>query len=268
MKITKLETFLVKPRWLFLKVHTNAGIVGLGEPIVEGRALDLRRGRQGDRAVPGRQGPAPGGPPLAGDLPPRLLPRRPDPDQRPERHRHGALGHQGQGPRRAGLRAARRPDAATRSASTPTPARPERIEGSARAGLHRVQDPAGQPPPRALRRDAGRSPLRRRERSPSCARPPATTSTSPSTSTAPISPATGQAADQGARAVPADVHRGAVPGPEPRRHGRDRPRHAPADRHRRARLHQVGLPRGAGEEGRDDPAARPLPRRRHHRGAG
>jgi galactonate dehydratase len=38
IKITKLETFEVKPRWLFLKVHTNAGIVGLGEPIVEGRA--------------------------------------------------------------------------------------------------------------------------------------------------------------------------------------------------------------------------------------
>src|ERR1700757_1351265 len=39
LKVTKLETFLVKPRWLFLKVHTNAGIVGLGEPILEGRAL-------------------------------------------------------------------------------------------------------------------------------------------------------------------------------------------------------------------------------------
>jgi len=38
MRITRLETFLVKPRWLFLKVHTDAGIVGLGEPIVEGRA--------------------------------------------------------------------------------------------------------------------------------------------------------------------------------------------------------------------------------------
>src|SRR2546429_5275842 len=38
LKITKLETFLVKPRWLFLKVHTNAGLVGLGEPVVEGRA--------------------------------------------------------------------------------------------------------------------------------------------------------------------------------------------------------------------------------------
>src|SRR5580704_511171 len=38
LRITRLETFLVQPRWLFLKVHTNAGLVGLGEPIVEGRA--------------------------------------------------------------------------------------------------------------------------------------------------------------------------------------------------------------------------------------
>src|SRR5262249_15337338 len=29
-------------RWLFLKVHTNAGLVGLGEPIVEGRALTVQ----------------------------------------------------------------------------------------------------------------------------------------------------------------------------------------------------------------------------------
>jgi galactonate dehydratase len=39
IRITKMETFLVKPRWLFLKIHTNAGITGLGEPITEGRAL-------------------------------------------------------------------------------------------------------------------------------------------------------------------------------------------------------------------------------------
>jgi len=38
LTITKLETMLVKPRWLFLKIHTDAGIVGLGEPILEGRA--------------------------------------------------------------------------------------------------------------------------------------------------------------------------------------------------------------------------------------
>ena len=38
LKITKVETIFVKPRWLFLKIHTNAGITGLGEPIIEGRA--------------------------------------------------------------------------------------------------------------------------------------------------------------------------------------------------------------------------------------
>jgi len=38
LRITKLETFLVKPRYLFLKIHTDEGIIGLGEPILEGRA--------------------------------------------------------------------------------------------------------------------------------------------------------------------------------------------------------------------------------------
>ncbi len=38
MKITKLETIFVKPRWMFLKMHTDEGLVGWGEPIVEGRA--------------------------------------------------------------------------------------------------------------------------------------------------------------------------------------------------------------------------------------
>ncbi|MDX1978880.1 MAG: galactonate dehydratase [Bryobacteraceae bacterium] len=37
MKITRLETFLVKPRWAFLKIHTDSGLTGLGEPIVESR---------------------------------------------------------------------------------------------------------------------------------------------------------------------------------------------------------------------------------------
>src|SRR5260370_31654831 len=38
MKITRLESIFVKPRWHFLKMHTDEGLVGLGEPIVEGRA--------------------------------------------------------------------------------------------------------------------------------------------------------------------------------------------------------------------------------------
>ncbi len=43
LRITKLEMFLVKPRWLFLKIHTNAGITGLGEPVTEGRALTCKQ---------------------------------------------------------------------------------------------------------------------------------------------------------------------------------------------------------------------------------
>jgi len=41
MKITGLELFRVPPRWLFLKVTTDEGITGWGEPIVEGRAATV-----------------------------------------------------------------------------------------------------------------------------------------------------------------------------------------------------------------------------------
>jgi galactonate dehydratase len=42
MKITRLETFIVPPRWLFLKIETDEGIVGWGEPVVEGRARTVQ----------------------------------------------------------------------------------------------------------------------------------------------------------------------------------------------------------------------------------
>ncbi|MFC0408358.1 galactonate dehydratase [Roseomonas elaeocarpi] len=38
MKITKLTTFIVPPRWCFVKIETDEGITGWGEPVVEGRA--------------------------------------------------------------------------------------------------------------------------------------------------------------------------------------------------------------------------------------
>lgn len=38
MKITKLSLYKVPPRWLFLKIETDNGLEGWGEPIVEGRA--------------------------------------------------------------------------------------------------------------------------------------------------------------------------------------------------------------------------------------
>ncbi|NRQ37744.1 galactonate dehydratase [Nonomuraea sp. NN258] len=42
MKITRVETFLVPPRWLFCRVETDEGHVGWGEPVVEGRAEVVR----------------------------------------------------------------------------------------------------------------------------------------------------------------------------------------------------------------------------------
>ena len=42
MKITRIETFLVPPRWLFCRIETDDGAVGWGEPVVEGRAEVVR----------------------------------------------------------------------------------------------------------------------------------------------------------------------------------------------------------------------------------
>ena len=41
MKITSMTTFALPPRWLFLKIETDAGIVGWGEPVLEGRAASV-----------------------------------------------------------------------------------------------------------------------------------------------------------------------------------------------------------------------------------
>lgn len=42
MRISRVETFLVPPRWLFCRVETDDGVVGWGEPVVEGRAEAVR----------------------------------------------------------------------------------------------------------------------------------------------------------------------------------------------------------------------------------
>ncbi|MFT4297363.1 MAG: galactonate dehydratase [Micropruina sp.] len=41
MKITSMTTFVVPPRWLFLKIETDEGVVGWGEPVLEGRAASV-----------------------------------------------------------------------------------------------------------------------------------------------------------------------------------------------------------------------------------
>lgn len=42
MKITRYKLFQVPPRWLFLKIETDEGITGWGEPIIEGRAETVK----------------------------------------------------------------------------------------------------------------------------------------------------------------------------------------------------------------------------------
>lgn len=42
MKIISYELFQVPPRWLFLKITTDEGIVGWGEPVIEGKAYTVK----------------------------------------------------------------------------------------------------------------------------------------------------------------------------------------------------------------------------------
>lgn len=41
MRITRITTYQVPPRWAFVKIETDEGIVGWGEPVVEGRAATV-----------------------------------------------------------------------------------------------------------------------------------------------------------------------------------------------------------------------------------
>lgn len=42
MKITKINTYLVRPRWCFVEIETDEGLVGYGEPIVEGKGFTMK----------------------------------------------------------------------------------------------------------------------------------------------------------------------------------------------------------------------------------
>ena len=43
MKITSYRLFKVPPRWLFLKIDTDEGITGWGEPVIEGKADTVKK---------------------------------------------------------------------------------------------------------------------------------------------------------------------------------------------------------------------------------
>jgi len=41
LKVTKLTTYRLAPRWMFLKIETDEGITGWGEPVIEGRSRSV-----------------------------------------------------------------------------------------------------------------------------------------------------------------------------------------------------------------------------------
>lgn len=41
MKVTNYELFFIAPRWLFLKIETDEGVSGWGEPVLEGKSLTV-----------------------------------------------------------------------------------------------------------------------------------------------------------------------------------------------------------------------------------
>ena len=57
MKITKLSTYRLAPRWMFLKIETDEGVSGWGEPVIEGRARTVAGRCRGAVRVPDRPGP-------------------------------------------------------------------------------------------------------------------------------------------------------------------------------------------------------------------
>ena len=80
MKITNITTYRLPPRWMFLKIETDEGIVGWGEPVIEGRARTVEAAVHefGDYLI--------GQDPARINVPRRLLSRRPDYDERHRRY--------------------------------------------------------------------------------------------------------------------------------------------------------------------------------------
>lgn len=42
MKISKINTYLVRPRWCFVEIETDTGFVGWGEAVIEGKAFTVK----------------------------------------------------------------------------------------------------------------------------------------------------------------------------------------------------------------------------------
>lgn len=86
MKITHITTYRLPPRWMFLKIETDEGVVGWGEPVIEGRARTVEAAVHefADYLIGKRSGAYQR--PVAGNVPGRFLSRRPDYDERHRRY--------------------------------------------------------------------------------------------------------------------------------------------------------------------------------------
>ena len=42
MKITKINTYLVRPRWCLVEIETDSGLSGWGEAVIEGKASTVK----------------------------------------------------------------------------------------------------------------------------------------------------------------------------------------------------------------------------------
>ncbi len=150
MKITEIETFTVGAgwkNWLFVKVHTDAGIHGIGEGTLNGFIAHHRSRRARAEASRDRPGPARISSLVEAHARQRLARWRAHPPHRDRGGRGRLLGHSGQEPRRADPPAARRPRARQRAGLRQwlVPHRahagglPRGGEGRARQGLQGVQ---------------------------------------------------------------------------------------------------------------------------------
>ena len=111
MKITGLKIFVAnasRTNFVFVKLYTDDGIDGVGEATLEWRTKTVVGGARGTRALDRRPGPVRSRVPRRDAAPRFLLADRRGVPERARRDRGGAPRHQGQGARRAGLRAARR----------------------------------------------------------------------------------------------------------------------------------------------------------------
>ncbi len=140
MKITDVKIIVCSPgrNFVTVKIFTDEGLTGVGDATLNGREKAVVAYLEDHLApLPDRPRSAPHRGHLAVFLQGRLLAPRPGDDGGDRRHRHGTLGHQGQGRQHAALPASRRREPREGAVLHPRPGhaispKPSRRSASAR----------------------------------------------------------------------------------------------------------------------------------------